>query len=123
MLHRFWGFRPRSRGKNGGAGVDVISVYGRDAGLFAWSDSGSNPEPIREGEEAMTEARPWPNAAIEMRNQAAERAARAAHELEKLIEMTKDPAEKAQALLVLMEITQTSRWLELAGAQTRPKVF
>lgn len=87
-----------------------------------WGNSGLVPGDIREErEDEMTEARPWPNSAIEMRNQAAERIARAAATLDKALESPKDIEVIIRGIYAArLDLAEALRWLESAGAPTRP---
>jgi hypothetical protein len=71
----------------------------------------------------MTDARPWPNAAKEARDRAAEEAIRGQRALRPLVAGERfDQTEALRRLAVALDaLQQISRFLEAAGAPTRPE--
>jgi hypothetical protein len=79
--------------------------------------SGAIPE---QEETKLTEPRPWPNDMKDYRDQSAERDAKAMKLLKPLLTHS-DPAVVRVAALAIDEMSNAIRWLELAGAPTRPE--
>ncbi|RMG02004.1 MAG: hypothetical protein D6735_10965 [Acidobacteria bacterium] len=69
----------------------------------------------------MTRPREWPNFAKEVRDRAAEEAARGARALEPLLEQEVSETERVRRVGIAMKCFQIIlRLLESVGAQTRP---
>lgn len=69
------------------------------------------------GGNTVTEPREWPNNAREARDQSAERIARALRLLNESLDANHNP----YAARIQRELYEALRWLESAGAPTRPE--